>query len=217
MSPGALAAPVAAGALGVAAGRIVILAYGPLSKGGPALTLPVRAAAEAAAGIAFIVLQLMCGWSSEFIVHASLVALMLEVFLVDAATCRIPNNLVLAGAGMVVALGAAGLLPVRPSVAGALAGGGLMLAAATLGRGAMGAGDVKISLVIGGFVGWPAITVALFASFVAAAIGGLVLMAMGIKGRRDFIPFGPFLAAGALFAAVWGGRVVEWYWGGVVR
>jgi leader peptidase (prepilin peptidase)/N-methyltransferase len=133
---------------------------------------------------------------------------------VDMRTYTIPNRLVAGGGAAVAALIAAGLIPPAESLLGAVAGGSLMWVTAVAGRGAMGGGDVKISFVLGALVRWPGVLVALFASFVAAALTAAVLLALRLKKRRDYIPFGPFLAAGALFAAAWGDAMLRWYWGG---
>lgn len=156
------------------------------------------------------------GLSQEYITTALFAAIMVTVAAVDVQTYSIPNVLVLAGIAALAVLVASGLRPVWRTVAGALAGGLIMVAAALASRGGMGAGDVKISFVIGGFVGWPAILLALFAGFAAAAACGLVLMALRLKGRKDFIPFGPFLAAGGMFAQLFAPPVMAWYWSRVV-
>ena len=65
----------------------------------------------------------------------------------------------------------------------------------TKGKG-IGFGDVRYSLFLGFFLGFPEGLVALFFSFVIGAIIGVILMASGSKGRKDAIPFGPFLVIG---------------------
>ncbi len=130
---------------------------------------------------------------------------------IDLRTRRIPNRLVAAGALLVVVSVAARALPPAASAGGAAAAGAFMTSVALLGRGAMGWGDVKASIVIGGFIGWPRAVVALFLSFVLAAMSGLVMIGLGLKRRKDFIPFGPFLAAGALLALLFGDRILAWY------
>lgn len=64
-----------------------------------------------------------------------------------------------------------------------------------------GMGDVKLMLVIGLLLGWPAVIYALFLGVLAAGIPGLVLTLAG-QGRRVF-PYGPFLIAGALVPLLW--------------
>lgn len=81
------------------------------------------------------------------------------------------------------------------------------------GRG-MGAGDVKLAPLLGALLGWLGVGVAAFGlvlGFVLGAVVGVVLLAAGRAGRRDRIPFGPFLLVGALTAVVAGPNVVDFY------
>ena len=80
----------------------------------------------------------------------------------------------------------------------------------TRGRG-MGAGDVKLAGLIGLIVGFPQVLAALL---VGVIIGGLVavfLLVSRLRKRKEPIPFGPFLALGAMVVLVWGERIIEWY------
>jgi leader peptidase (prepilin peptidase) / N-methyltransferase len=76
---------------------------------------------------------------------------------------------------------------------------------------AMGFGDVKLALLMGLFLGWPNIAVALFAAFVLGAAVGVVLMLLKKKGMKSEIPFGPFLITGTFVALFWGKVIVDWY------
>jgi len=51
----------------------------------------------------------------------------------------------------------------------------------------------------------------LFLAFVLGAGIGLLLLASGLKKRKDALPFGPFLAVGAFLAMVWGPQFIAWY------
>ncbi len=73
----------------------------------------------------------------------------------------------------------------------------------------MGMGDVKLALCMGFFLG-PAVIPALFIGFVAGAVAGGVLLARG-HSRKTAIPFGPFLAAGALVALLCGDELIHLY------
>jgi leader peptidase (prepilin peptidase) / N-methyltransferase len=65
----------------------------------------------------------------------------------------------------------------------------------SLGRG-IGFGDVKLAAAAGLFMGWPDIALALVLAFITGAIVGGILMLMRRKGRKDAVPFGPFIAIG---------------------
>jgi leader peptidase (prepilin peptidase)/N-methyltransferase len=75
----------------------------------------------------------------------------------------------------------------------------------------MGMGDVKLMAMITAFLGfWPAV-LSLFAGVVSASVYGVVLMGRGKARASTRIAFGSFLAAGGLFAALFGDRVIEAY------
>jgi leader peptidase (prepilin peptidase)/N-methyltransferase len=80
----------------------------------------------------------------------------------------------------------------------------------------MGFGDVRLSFVLGlylGYLGALDVPFGIFLGFLYGAVIGLVLMAAGKRGRRQHIPFGPFLAAGALTIVLFGGPILDWYRG----
>jgi len=107
---------------------------------------------------------------------------------------------------------------VDPVVAGCIVTGGLFFVVAwvshvALGRTGLGGGDIKLAGVIGAILGG---TGGLLAAFVGIMLGGVVAAVLLISGRRHFgeyLPFGPFLAAGGIVAAVWGRPIMEWYLG----
>lgn len=78
----------------------------------------------------------------------------------------------------------------------------------------MGYGDVRLSGVIGMFLGWIGLwhlALGLFLAFLSASVIGVGLMLVGRKGRKDLIPFGPFLALGAILAVLVGDPLLRWY------
>lgn len=75
-------------------------------------------------------------------------------------------------------------------------------------NGGMGDGDVRLSPLLGAYLGWlnpGVVAVGLFLGFLFGAVVGVALMAVGRGGRKTAVPFGPFLAAGTI-AAVWLGQ-----------
>ena len=80
----------------------------------------------------------------------------------------------------------------------------------------MGFGDVKLAFVLGlalGWLGWGELVLGLFCGFLAGALVGLALIALRRRGRKDHLPFGPFLAFGTLVALLWGDVILHWYRG----
>lgn len=80
----------------------------------------------------------------------------------------------------------------------------------------MGMGDVKMSFPLGlylGFLGWGELVLGFFSAFLLGALVGVALIALKRRGRKDAVPFGPFLAAGTVIAALWGEPILRWYTG----
>ena len=79
-------------------------------------------------------------------------------------------------------------------------------------RGGMGDGDVRLSPLLGAYLGWlnPGfVGVGLFIGFFAGAVVGVAMMAAGRAGRKTAVPFGPFLALGTIVAVFIGQRCVD--------
>ncbi len=80
----------------------------------------------------------------------------------------------------------------------------------------MGLGDVKLAFSLGvalGWLGWVELMLGLVLGFLYGAVIGVFLIATKLRGRRDPVPFGPFLAAGAMTMVLWGAPIVDWYTG----
>lgn len=103
---------------------------------------------------------------------------------------------------------------VRTAAIGGAAGWGLLLVIHLISPAGMGFGDVRLAGLIGMMLGWLSVGhlfVGLFLAFLAAAVVGVALIVVGVKGRKDKVPFGPFLAFGALLAVLFGAQVLDWY------
>jgi leader peptidase (prepilin peptidase)/N-methyltransferase len=96
---------------------------------------------------------------------------------------------------------------------GGAVGFAFMLVPFLISRGGMGGGDVMLAALIGLVVGYPLVIVALLMGILAGGVVAVCLLALGIKKRKDPIPFGPFLAAAAMVTLIWGLPILEWYTG----
>ena len=72
-------------------------------------------------------------------------------------------------------------------------------------------GDVKMLAMIGAFLGWPLMVLTLVIASFTGSIVGVGLMASGRGDMQAALPFGTFLAVGALVAAVAGDPILSWY------
>ena len=77
----------------------------------------------------------------------------------------------------------------------------------------MGGGDIKLLAMIGAFLGWQAVLPVIFLSSFVGSLVGVPIMLLKKADSKLAIPFGPFLAAAALFYLFWGPPLIRWYLG----
>jgi len=169
---------------------------------------------ELTTGLLFSLLWWHYGPTLELVLAMVFTSFLIVISVVDLERQIVPNRIVYPA--IVLALLATPLTPDH-SVLGLLAGGGwgfaILLAIAIAWPGGMGMGDVKLAAFIGLAVGAPTIFIGLFMSFLLGATVSVGLLLTGIKGRKDRIPFAPFLAAGGLVAMLYGEPIWQWYIG----
>ena len=78
-------------------------------------------------------------------------------------------------------------------------------------RQGMGFGDVKLGALIGLMVGYPLILVAVLQSWILGGLVAAILLALGIKKRKDALPFAIFLTLTAMVTLLWGQAIWQWY------
>ncbi len=157
------------------------------------------------------------GPTGNFAVAAVLLAALVVITVIDLRLQIIPDAITLPGivVGFVANLATQRVSWVDSAI-GIVVGGGIFWAILEgslllTGREGMGGGDVKLGAMLGAFLGWK---VALLSIFVAVLLGGVLalgLLASKTTGRKDPIPFGPFLATGGAAGLFWGERLVTWY------
>jgi leader peptidase (prepilin peptidase) / N-methyltransferase len=75
----------------------------------------------------------------------------------------------------------------------------------------MGMGDVKLAGLIGLVTGWPLVVVALLIGILLGGLVAIVMLSLRLKGRKDVIPYGTFLAIGPIITLLWGVDIFHWY------
>ena len=142
------------------------------------------------------------------------IACLLEmIFVYDLKHFIIPDKFVFSAIGIIFfyqVFGNYGIL-VNFVLAAVVASGFFFLIWLVSGGKWMGFGDVKLAFLMGLFLGWPNILVALFLAFILGSIVGLALIALKKKGMKSEVPFGPFLITGTFLALFWGERIINWY------
>lgn len=172
---------------------------------------------EALTGALFAASFAAFGPSIDFVVAAALLSALVAITFIDLDHQIIPNAITYPGivAGLLASLISPRLSAIDAAL-GLLAGGGIFLLIAEgslriMGREGMGGGDVKLGAMLGAFLGWKATLFTLLLSVVGGGLVAGVLIASGLKGRKDPIPFGPFLAGAGAVGFFWGEAAVRWY------
>jgi len=181
-----------------------------------AMTIPWRSpVVEGLTAALFLTAYLAFGPTPDAVVAAVLLAALVAITAIDLQCQIIPDVISLPGilAGCLANV-ATGRVPWVDSLLGIVVGGGLFMVIILASGGGMGGGDMKLGAMLGAFLGWKVVLVAVFVAVILGGTLALVLIASGKRGRKDPIPFGPFLAAGGAAGLFYGERVVRWYLGG---
>ena len=181
---------------------------------------------EAATGILFVLTAHQFGWSWLTLGYCILIAWLLALAWIDLDTMILPNSLT--QSGLVVGLvfqswlgywqgNLSGLATylftgILSTVAGIwLFDSILIVGTLVMGKPAMGGGDPKLAGMIGAWLGWQGL---LLTGFLACAIGAIFgggAIAFGWLKKGQPIPFGPFLALGAILTVFFGDSLLSMY------
>ena len=155
------------------------------------------------------------GWQA--LLMYALIAAFLVITFIDLDHRIIPDVITLPGIpiGLAASFGPGMISPLE-SLVGILAGGGSLFLVAwgyqlVTQREGMGGGDIKLLAMIGAFIGWKGV---LLTIFIASLTGTLAGMALIFRRRGDMklaVPFGPFLAVGAIAYLFMGPELMSWY------
>ncbi len=177
---------------------------------------------EVVTGLVFACLYMAYGPTISFIVLSTYACILTIVFVIDLEHGLILNKVVTPALVLALAiaaivppqwLGTIGPHPVVSALIGAGTGFILLFLVALVSRGGMGWGDVKFAAFMGAATGFPLILVAIFAGIITGGVTGILLIVLRRKGRKETIPFGPFLAIGTMIALMWGETLLRWYIG----
>ncbi len=168
---------------------------------------------EAGTGVLCVGAVLVHQTASGIALSIALILIVVPAALIDLEHRIIPNKLTALGAVVAIVLGTVLDPAGEPErlIAGISAGGFLLLAALAY-PGGMGMGDVKLAGVMGLFLG-AAVAPALLIALVSGVLVGAVIIARkgAQAGRKTAVPFGPFLALGAIVAIYAGLPLLDLY------
>lgn len=166
----------------------------------------------------FVVHYLLLGLDIMLVPRLLFACALIVLFAIDLEHHLLLDVITLPG----IAVGLAFSLMLPPgivsAVIGVLVGGGVLwLIGEAYYRYAreegMGGGDVKMLAMIGAFLGWKLAVLTLVFSSLAGSIVGLIVIASRRGGMKYALPYGTFLAIGALVASLFGDSIVAWYTG----
>lgn len=89
--------------------------------------------------------------------------------------------------------------------------GAALVGNAFFGSGALGGGDVTLAAFVGLITGFPLVIEALVLAILIGAGVSLILLVARVRGLRDYVPYGPFLIAGAILTLLWGYPIAGWF------
>ena len=143
---------------------------------------------------------------------------LIVLFAIDLEHQILPNAITLPGIVVGVLFALVGPPGWRASLLGAMIGGGLLYAIAAgyyyvRHEDGLGMGDVKMLAMIGAFLGWQQMLLTLVLASFAGAIVGVGVIALQRGTMKYALPFGTFLALGALASMLAGQPLIDWYTG----
>ena len=156
------------------------------------------------------------GWSALLVPRLLFACAMIVLFAIDLEHHLLPNVITLPA--IAIGLISSAVLPpgIVDALIGVILGGGVLWLIGEAyfrysGQEGMGGGDVKMLAMIGAFLGWKLVLVTLVLSSVAGSLIGLFVIVIKRGGMKYALPYGTFLALGALVASLAGDQIVNWY------
>lgn len=165
---------------------------------------------EAANGILYVCIVWTGGLSVDSLLYCLLASALLVLSVIDFRTYEIPFGINL----FILALGLARAATDFSNILTYLAGlfsVSIVLAIlyyATGGK-AIGGGDVKLMAACGLLLGWKLIILAFLLGCVLGAV--IHVIRMKVSGEGHVLAMGPYLSMGVMIAALWGERMIDWY------
>jgi leader peptidase (prepilin peptidase)/N-methyltransferase len=173
---------------------------------------------EATTAALFVIVALATPAGPLLAARLILVCVLVVLFAIDLEHQILPNSITLPGIVVGFAFALLGPPGWRASLAGIVLGGGVLYAVAAgyylvRREEGLGMGDVKMLAMIGAFLGWKAVLLTLVLASFSGALIGLTLIMVQRGTMKYALPFGTFLALGALVAMLAGQPIIDWYAG----
>ena len=183
------------------------------------LRIPLRyLAVELLAGVLSVFAIYHFGLNIRGFESAFLSLIFIAIFFIDLDHTIIPDLFTLPGIviGLALSFIPGALVDWAQAFIGILVGGGAFFLVGKVGqfvfrKEALGLGDVKFAAMLGAFVGWQSLLLVLVLASFLGSVVGIALIYFSGKGRRSYIPFGPFLVVGAWITIYFGDSIIRAY------
>ncbi|MCH3962710.1 MAG: prepilin peptidase [Clostridium sp.] len=168
---------------------------------------------EVITGILFILLYIKYGFGLMFVKYAAFLSIVLLIAVIDIYTMNVYFNTIIAG------IGASSIFllveyymgyDIKTFIYGGIAAG-LFIVCLILLTGGMGFGDAEVCIIAGLFLGFKLVLLMIIISFFIGTLAGIILIALDIKSRKDFIPFIPFITASSIITVLLGNTLMRIY------
>jgi len=158
-------------------------------------------------------LYIKYGFGLMFVKYAAFLSIVLLIAVIDIYTMNVYFNTIIAG------IGASSIFllveyymgyDIKTFIYGGIAAG-LFIVCLILLTGGMGFGDAEVCIIAGLFLGFKLVLLMIIISFFIGTLAGIILIALDIKSRKDFIPFIPFITASSIITVLLGNTLMRIY------
>lgn len=172
---------------------------------------------ESINGLLYIALYYKLGLTMDIIFYGIIFSILIVITFIDLKHMIIPDslNIGLLILGLIYRIFRYNIynIPINiiNSILALIVPSGVFMLIILISKGGMGGGDMKLIGVLGFILGLKEITLTMFLSFLLGAIISIFLLLFNIKGKKDPIPFGPFICLAFMITVFWGDKLILWY------
>lgn len=171
-------------------------------------------AVETINAVLYVLLYHVYGLNTNFLKYSVFVSLIITIGLIDYKTADVYTNTILFGAAsgvfFLVCDGLFRHMNITTYIYGAILGAAIIALIIILTHG-MGKGDAEICFLCGLFCGTEHMFLIFFLSVIIGAATGVILIILKGKGKTDYMPFGPSIAAASIISVLAGKKIIMWY------
>lgn len=168
-------------------------------------------AVEMLNGGIYFLLYFKFGFSLDTLLYAAMSSVLIVAAMIDFDTTEVPDGLVISLLVVGVLSFFSGSISPIQRIIGFFTASGFLLVLALAIKNSVGGGDIKLMAAAGLIMGWKLILLSLFSGYIFGGIICMILIILKRIGRKQVIPFVPFLSVGIFFSAIVGKDILSWY------